>query len=78
MRVKIEKVEVVKGRTLKSNWNTDMQVIYTDRGVFIDNLPGKSFGHWHGDNWAELVGRTVECSVNWNSGHDWLKRGGIA
>ena len=78
MRVKIEKVEKVKGSELKANWKSDMQVIYTDRGVFIDNLPGKSFGHWKGDNWKELIGQTIDCSINWNSGYDWIKRGAIA
>jgi len=75
MKVKIERVETVPGSSLNSRWADPMQKVYTDNGVYIDNMPGISHGaiYWPGGDWTQLVGQTVSITVVNKSGHEWIK-----
>ena len=42
----IKSVKIVSGENLNSRWHTPMQIIETDKGTFIDNLPKEQFGFY--------------------------------
>jgi hypothetical protein len=65
MEIAIEKVESHTGKEFQGTpWKHQMQVIYTNKGLFIDNSPGKCFGRagimWKGIDWSQHIGKTVE------------------
>jgi hypothetical protein len=73
---KIISVRIVPGRELNPRWKSSMQVIVTDKGKYIDNMPGISFSSYSpGFDWSSNVGKTV-CNIQiiHNSGHMWLNR----
>ena len=37
-------VRIVAGESLNPSWHTKMQIIETDKGKFLDNIPTKQFG----------------------------------
>lgn len=75
---KIISVCVVEGNTLDSNWGNDMQMVTTDKGDFIDNMPGVQFGFpsaHPGFEWATHVGETMDgIKVIENSDYKWLNK----
>jgi len=73
---KIISVKNVCGRELNPRWKSDMQVVVTDKGEFIDNMPGITFGRYSpGFDWQSSIGKTVSnIQVISNSGHLWLNR----
>lgn len=78
-KFKIERVEIVKGNVLESNWKSPMQIIYTDKGIFIDNMPNKQFGHWKsgckGYDWFSYIGETVEnVEITRLPNYNWLQK----
>jgi hypothetical protein len=67
-KITIEKIELHDGNEFKgTNWKSPMQVIYTEKGLFIDNSVGKCFGRynikWKGIDWKPSIGQTVEIIV---------------
>ena len=76
---KILYVKVVKGESLNPGWHTPMQVITTDKGEFIDNMPGNQFGYYKkanpGWDWNKEIGKNVsETKVIWDKGFCWLNK----
>jgi hypothetical protein len=56
----IKSVEVVSGKSLNPRWKTNMQVISTKKGIYIDNLPSISHGNTPpGHNWELEVGKEL-------------------
>ena len=81
MDCKILKVEEVKGTSLKSNWTrADMQVVTTDKGVFIDNLPGNKFSKKIsyaevGFRWSDFIGTVVkDCKIISYENYFWINK----
>jgi hypothetical protein len=77
---KIISVDVVEGRTLKSNWKSQMQVVETDQGRFIDNMPGRKFSRLSyaedGFDWSRHIGEVVkDCKIIRDSGYLWINKG---
>lgn len=75
----IVSVKIVSGRTLNDRWRSDMQIITTDKGIFIDNMPGKQFGYYKdanpGFNWESEIGQTVHgLRVIEHAGFKWLNK----
>ena len=75
----IQKVEIVEGRVLNSTWKNKMQVIYTDRGKFIDNIPNDQFGFFSvanpGFDWKQFEGQKVYMSnvkIFRSRGYNWI------
>lgn len=73
----IKSVKIVSGENLNSRWHTPMQIIETDKGTFIDNLPKEQFGFYRvanpGYDWKCLVGQTVSnVKIFHSSGYDWI------
>jgi len=67
-KITINKVELHEGNKFKgTNWESPMQVIYTEKGLFIDNIEGKCFGKynikWEGIDWKQHIGKTVEILI---------------
>lgn len=50
-----------------------MQKITTDKGVFIDNLAGVTYGGFLGHSWDGEVSNTVNVSIVNSAGHKWIK-----
>ena len=73
---KIISVKIVSGSTLNPRWRSDMQVVVTDKGKFIDNMPGVTFGHHNsGFDWGDCIDKTISnIKVIHNSGFEWLNR----
>ena len=75
----IKSVRIVSGRTLNPRWKTDMQVIETDKGTFIDNVPSAQFGYFSvanpGYNWQSLVGKRVSnVRIFVSCGRKWINK----
>ena len=67
-KITIKNVELHDGKEFEgTNWKTPMQVIYTEKGLFIDNIKGKCFGRsnimWEGIDWKQYIGQTVEILI---------------
>ena len=76
---KILSVKIVAGKTLKPEWNSNMQIIKTDKGEFIDNLPGKQHGFFKtaapGFDWKANIGKTFDNIKVFNdSGYKWINK----
>lgn len=66
-------VDIVHGGTLNKNWHSPMQKITTNKGVFIDNEPGKTFGNFaSGFNWNSKIGNKVKAKIVNSRGHEWI------
>lgn len=65
-KLTIISVIIVEGKSLNNNWNGKMQIIKTNEGDFIDNLPGKQYGEFYnpksreGYDWAKEVGKDID------------------
>jgi hypothetical protein len=69
----LEIIEVlyVKGRELNPKWKSDMQVIRTSQGEFIDNAINSNYKP--GFDWKSLIGKRVpEVYFNTSNGYDWI------
>jgi hypothetical protein len=71
-------VEIVTGEELNHSWSSPMQRITTDRGEFIDNMPGKQFGLFknanRGFDWESKVGQIVGVRIIDHAGFKWLNK----
>lgn len=66
-------VQEYPGQKFNSKWKGRMQKITTDKGVFIDNLAGVTYGGFLGHNWDGEVSNTVNASIVNSAGHKWIK-----
>jgi len=67
-KITIKKVETHNGQEFKgTKWKSEMQVIFTEKGLFIDNNIGNCFGRynimWEGIDWKKHIGKTVEIII---------------
>ncbi len=60
----VKSVEIVPGSQFVDYWKSKMQVVETDKGSFIDNLPGNKFTNnktaHPGFDWKSLEGQEVD------------------
>ena len=54
-----------------------MQIVTTDKGKFIDNVPSNQFGYFRvatpGYDWSKLVGQTTNhVKIFYSRGHRWI------
>lgn len=73
----IQSVKTVPGASLNSQWSNPMQVITTDRGVYIDNVPNSQFGFFNdanpGYDWSKLIGQTISnVKIYRSRGYNWI------
>ena len=77
MKFKILSVEIVPGSNYESGWYKRMQKITTDKGVFIDNMPGDNHGgggrKWYGNYWEQEKGNEVDAVPDSIFGHRALR-----
>lgn len=76
-KYEILSVKIVNGETLNSSWHSQMQVIETDRGTFIDNIPHKQFGYFYtakaGYDWSSLIGQKISnVKIFYSRGFKWI------
>ena len=64
----IKNVEIVPGNTIEKNWQREMQIVYTDKSDYIDNIP--RFG---GHDWQQDIGKKVEAKTNESAGYYWIR-----
>lgn len=70
---KIISVETIDGNKLNQNWHSPMQKIETDKGIYIDNEPGKTFGKFPpGCDWKLYLGKTVKAKITNSSNNEWI------
>ena len=78
----IKKVCFVKGNVLYPTWKSNMQLISTDKGEFIDNAPGlgpfdakwKDLGASPGFDWTTKLGEKVEGIIRKSRDYSWLNK----
>ncbi|MDD4362248.1 MAG: hypothetical protein PHF61_09335 [Bacteroidales bacterium] len=78
----IIKVRMVRGNTLYPTWQSDMQIVTTNEGDFIDNPPGLgpfdpkwiALGASPGFDWNSKIGEEVTGVVRKSRGHKWLNK----
>jgi len=79
--MQIHSVKIVEGDSLQSNWKRKMQIVSTDKGDFIDNMPGNNFVGKNdyaikpsvGFDWNTLIGKEVHEVVIYHShGFNWI------
>ena len=75
----IKSVITVQGNKLNASWNEDMQIVDTDIGTFIDNLPGKQFGFFEraypGFNWKILESKEIsDFRIIYDKGFLWINK----
>ena len=77
MKVKIKSIKIVRGSTLNHKWSNPMQIVKTNKGKFIDNMPAKQFGDFkrgvHGYDWSKVLGLEIKVNIVNNSGYEWIQ-----
>ena len=79
-KCKVLSVKVVLGSTLTQYWRSPMQVVETDIGTFIDNMPGVKFMRnkdVHPEfDWKQYEGQEVDdFEIIDCGGHKWINKG---
>lgn len=70
-RYLIKDVDIVSGKSLCPYWKSNMQLVSTDKGTYIDNLPGISHGSTPpGHDWKKEIGKKVDVVVSKDSKSD--------
>ncbi len=72
-------VKIVQGISLNPRWKSNMQVIQTDKGLYIDNIEGKQFGFFKdsapGYSWSTVVGQQVsDIEIFYDHGYQWINK----
>lgn len=78
----IIEVRMVKGQSLYSTWKSEMQIIKTNKGEFIDNAPGlgpfdprwKKIGASPGFDWNSKIGGEVTATTREARGYRWINK----
>lgn len=73
----IKSVRVVDGNILNPHWKGKIQLVVTDKGEYIDNMPGEQFGNFEkakpGYDWEKRIGEKVVDAVIFKSaGYLWI------
>jgi len=63
--VKINHVMIVDGGVICQSWRGEMQVVYTNIGIFIDNLKGVQYKGIYGYDWNTFKGKEVEAVLKY-------------
>lgn len=63
----IKNVKIVPGTSLEKYWKSDMQVVATDKGEFIDKMPDDG-----GHDWQKEIGKSIDCEIRESKGHKWI------
>ena len=71
-KYKILYVKTVEGTQLNPYWKGEMQLIETDKGEYIDNLEGITYGGFKGHNWKKEIGKTISAKVVESANRKWL------
>ena len=72
----VEYTEVVPGTEFNSNWQGDMQRVFTDKGIFIDNIVNpKNPTLTPGFDWHSVVGRKIDATIRQSKDYYWIKKG---
>lgn len=79
-KCKVLSVKIVPGSTLTQYWRSPMQVVETDIGTFIDNMPGVKFMRnkdvHPGFDWKQHEGEeVVDFEIIDYGGHKWINKG---
>jgi hypothetical protein len=52
-----------------------MQRVFTDKGIFIDNIVNpRNPTLTPGFNWPSVVGRTIEATINQSKNYYWISK----
>jgi len=78
-RCRVESVETVPGKRFESYWKNPMQVVTTNMGTFIDNMPGVKFmgkkDVYPGFDWKQFEGEEVgDFKIINCCGHKWINK----
>jgi len=78
--IMIESVKIVPGKEFVPYWKSRMQVIETNHGTFIDNLPGVKFTKnetaYPGYDWKKIEGQKVDdFKIIDYMGFQWINKG---
>jgi len=76
MVVKIKNVKVVPGSNLSKYWKSDMQVVTTDKGKYIDNAVDSDYAMGH--DWKDEIGCYASVKINNSKEHKWINYKGEA
>ena len=79
---RIVSVSIVKGQSLCSTWKSDMQIVRTDKGEFIDNAPGlgpfdpkwKAAGASSGFDWKSKINEETTAVRRVARGYNWINK----
>ncbi len=79
-KITVKSVKIVPGKELVSYWQSRMQIVETDHGTFIDNLPGVKFtknktAH-PGFDWQHVEGKVIDdFNIIDYMGFSWINKG---
>ena len=79
---RIISVRTVRGETLDRTWKSDMQIVKTNQGEFIDNAPGRgpfgfkwiALGVSPGFDWESKIGEDTTAIVRNSNGYRWINK----
>lgn len=79
---RIISVRMTEGRSLYQTWKSDMQLVKTDKGEFIDNAPGlgpfdnkwKAAGASPGFDWKSKIGKNTTAVIRESRGYEWINK----
>ncbi len=72
-KYKILSVSIKDAKIYDSNWTGKMQEIKTNKGIFIDNIVGKTHYGIIGYNWTNEIDKEVYATVNYLQNCYWLQ-----
>jgi hypothetical protein len=75
-------VRIVAGSSLHQTWKSDMQLVKTDKGEFIDNAPGlgpfnsqwKVAGASPGFDWKSKIGKNTTAVIRKAREYEWINK----
>jgi hypothetical protein len=79
---RIISIRIVAGSSLHQTWKSDMQLVKTDKGEFIDNAPGlgpfdsrwKAAGASPGFDWKSKIGKSTTAVIREARGYEWINK----
>jgi len=73
---KIIWVKIVPGSNFHSHWKSEMQIVKTNWGTYIDNITNpKDTSLQPGFDWSSILGQTVDnVSITYSKGYEWINR----
>ena len=79
---RIISVRTVRGETLDRTWKSDMQIVMTNKGEFIDNAPdlGPFGSKWitegasPGFDWGSKIGEDTTATIRYSKRYEWINK----